>query len=190
MPVSPVGSGVQGSPSASPWLREEQGRNMESVFYITAMSPTPRASPQARSLSLHRVFFRAGALAQLEDQRDEKTTDTISKFQAHCRGYIARQNLKKIKVQELAIRCIQRNVKIYMAVRNWPWFRLVTKVLPLLNVHRTEDELKEKLSSVPFLKVEWVRHPFFSSPQPESNSKKEAVFVLLQEEKFQPIRVM
>ncbi|XP_078599042.1 unconventional myosin-XVIIIa-like isoform X5 [Branchiostoma floridae x Branchiostoma japonicum] len=104
-------------------------------------------------MGLSQVFFRAGALAQLEDQRDEKTTDTISKFQAHCRGYIARQNLKKIKVQELAIRCIQRNVKIYMAVRNWPWFRLVTKVLPLLNVHRTEDELKEKLVEVDQLKA-------------------------------------
>ena len=31
-----------------------------------------------------------------------------------------------------------------MAVQNWNWWRLYTKVLPLLDVHRTEEELKSK----------------------------------------------
>ena len=31
-----------------------------------------------------------------------------------------------------------------MAVQNWTWWKLYTKVLPLLDVHRTEEELKSK----------------------------------------------
>lgn len=29
-----------------------------------------------------------------------------------------------------------------MAVRDWPWWRLLVRVTPLLNVHRTEEQLK------------------------------------------------
>lgn len=31
-----------------------------------------------------------------------------------------------------------------MSVREWPWWRLYVKVAPLLNVHRTEDQLKAR----------------------------------------------
>lgn len=44
--------------------------------------------------------------------------------------------------QELAVRCIQRNVRAFMQVRDWPWWRLLVRVTPLLNVHRTEEQLK------------------------------------------------
>lgn len=40
------------------------------------------------------------------------------------------------------MRCIQRNVKAFLAVRDWPWWRLLVRVAPLLNVHRTEEQLK------------------------------------------------
>jgi hypothetical protein len=39
-----------------------------------------------------------------------------------------------------------------MSVRDWPWWRLLVRVTPLLNVHRTEEELKIKtVSNVIFL---------------------------------------
>jgi len=44
----------------------------------------------------------------------------------------------------LAVRCIQRNVRKFMVVRDWPWWRLLVRVTPLLNVHRTEEELRTK----------------------------------------------
>merc|ERR1712002_182690 len=43
-----------------------------------------------------------------------------------------------------AIRVIQRNGRSYMKLRNWQWWRLFTKVKPLLNVTRQEDELRDK----------------------------------------------
>ena len=44
----------------------------------------------------------------------------------------------------MAIRCIQRNVRKLQAVRAWPWWRLMLRLSPLLNVHRTEEELKAR----------------------------------------------
>ncbi|XP_074642928.1 unconventional myosin-XVIIIa-like isoform X2 [Tubulanus polymorphus] len=95
-------------------------------------------------LGLSQIFFRSGGLAQLEDAREEKLSGTIQRFQAYCRGYLARQYLSKLKLQHLAVSCIQRNVRKFMAIRTWTWWRLYTKVQPLLDVHRTEEELKNK----------------------------------------------
>lgn len=47
------------------------------------------------------VFFRAGTLSMLEEQRDVQTRRNISLFQAACRGYLARQAFKKRKVGRL-----------------------------------------------------------------------------------------
>ncbi|KDR16277.1 Myosin-XVIIIa, partial [Zootermopsis nevadensis] len=95
-------------------------------------------------VGLSQIFFRSGVLAQLEAQRDERLTDNVVRLQARCRGYLARRKLNKLKIQDLAVRCIQRNVRKFMSVRDWPWWRLLVRVTPLLNVHRTEEELRIK----------------------------------------------
>lgn len=102
---------------------------------------------------LSQIFFRTDALLQLEEQRDERLHGTIIHFQAFCRGYLARKKLAKLKVQDVAIRCVQRNVRKFMAIRSWPWWRLLVKVLPLLNVHRMEEELRTKSDELENLKV-------------------------------------
>ena len=56
-------------------------------------------------------------------------------------------------IQELAVRCIQRNVRAFMQVRDWPWWRLLVRVTPLLNVHRTEEQLKIANDELTMLKV-------------------------------------
>jgi len=103
-------------------------------------------------LGLSNIFFRAGILAQLEDTRDDKLSHTITDFQALCRGYMARKEVKKLQFQRAAITCLQRNVRKFLLVRNWSWWRLYTKVLPLLDVHRTEQELKTKTDELGGLK--------------------------------------
>lgn len=92
-----------------------------------------------------KIFFRAGVLAHLEEDRDLKLTEIITVFQAYCRGNIARRQYNK-RVQQLsAIRVIQRNCLSYLKLRNWQWWRLFTKVKPLLNVTRTDEALREAL---------------------------------------------
>ena len=87
-------------------------------------------------------------MTQLESQRDEKLAGMVVNLQAHCRGFLARRKLSQRKLQDLAVRCIQRNVRKFMLVRDWPWWRLLVRVTPLLNVHRTEEELKLKAVSL------------------------------------------
>lgn len=48
----------------------------------------------------------------------------------------------------MAVLCIQRNVRKFLSVRDWPWWRLLVRVMPMLNVHRTEEELKIKKVSI------------------------------------------
>ena len=43
-----------------------------------------------------------------------------------------------------AIRIIQRNCAAYLKLRNWQWWRLFTKVKPLLQVTNTEDKINKK----------------------------------------------
>ncbi|XP_041839151.1 LOW QUALITY PROTEIN: myosin-9-like [Melanotaenia boesemani] len=91
-----------------------------------------------------KVFFRAGVLAHLEEERDMKITDVIINFQALCRGHVARKAFAKRQQQLTAMKVIQRNCAAYLKLRNWQWWRLFTKVKPLLQVTRQEEEMLAK----------------------------------------------
>merc|ERR1719295_1581144 len=91
-----------------------------------------------------KIFFRAGVLAHLEEERDLRITDLVVKFQAYCRGLLARRNHQK-RVQQLnAIRILQRNCAAYLKLRNWQWWRLYTKVKPLLQVTKNDEKVLQK----------------------------------------------
>merc|ERR1719422_1555669 len=91
-----------------------------------------------------KIFFRAGVLAHLEEERDLRITDLVVKFQAYCRGQLARRNYQK-RVQQLnAIRILQRNCAAYLKLRNWQWWRLYTKVKPLLQVTKNDEKVMQK----------------------------------------------
>uniref|UniRef100_A0A674CHS7 Myosin XVIIIA n=1 Tax=Salmo trutta TaxID=8032 RepID=A0A674CHS7_SALTR len=103
-------------------------------------------------MGLSRVFFRAGTLAKLEEQRDVQTRRNITMFQAACRGYLARQAFKKRKIQDLAIRCIQKNIKKNKGVKGWPWWKVFTTVRPLIEVQLTEEQIRGKDEEIQQLK--------------------------------------
>lgn len=100
--------------------------------------------PNLYRIGQSKIFLRAGVLASLEEERDIKMTDLIVHFQAFCRGMIARKNYQK-RIQQLnAIKIIQRNCAAYLKLRNWQWWRLYTKVKPLLQVTKQEEKLSQK----------------------------------------------
>ncbi|XP_070983768.1 unconventional myosin-XVIIIa-like isoform X7 [Oncorhynchus clarkii lewisi] len=103
-------------------------------------------------MGLSRVFFRAGTLAKLEEQRDVQTRRNITMFQASCRGYLARQAFKKRKIQDLAIRCIQKNIKKNKGVKGWAWWKVFTTVRPLIEVQLTEEQIRGKDEEIQQLK--------------------------------------
>ncbi|XP_036929316.1 myosin-10 isoform X5 [Acanthopagrus latus] len=95
-----------------------------------------------------KVFFRAGVLAHLEEERDLKITDTIIRFQSVSRGYLARKAFMKKQQQLSALRVMQRNCAAYLKLRNWQWWRLFTKVKPLLQVTRQDEEIQVRESQL------------------------------------------
>ncbi|MED6235047.1 Myosin-9 [Ataeniobius toweri] len=100
--------------------------------------------PNLFRIGQSKVFFRAGVLAHLEEERDMKITDIIISFQAWCRGYVARKAFAKRQQQLTAMKVLQRNCAAYLKLRNWQWWRLFTKVKPLLQVSRQEEEMQAK----------------------------------------------
>ncbi|XP_071814325.1 uncharacterized protein [Apostichopus japonicus] len=119
--------------------------------------------PNLYRIGQSKIFFRAGVLAHLEEERDLKLTDIIVRFQAHCRGVLARRLFQKRMQQLSAIRIIQRNCLAYLKLRNWQWWRLFTKVKPLLQVtrqdevlHLKEDELRKVAEKLEKSEVEYT----------------------------------
>ncbi|XP_072259644.1 myosin-10 isoform X1 [Pyxicephalus adspersus] len=100
--------------------------------------------PNLFRIGQSKIFFRAGVLAHLEEERDLKITDIIIYFQAVCRGYLARKAFAKKQQQLSALKVLQRNCAAYLKLRHWQWWRLFTKVKPLLQVTRQEEELLAK----------------------------------------------
>ncbi|KAK9539979.1 hypothetical protein VZT92_002457 [Zoarces viviparus] len=133
-----------------------------------------------------KVFFRAGVLAHLEEERDIKVTDVIISFQAFCRGYVARKAFTKRQQQLTAMRVIQRNCVAYLKLRNWQWWRLFTKVKPLLQVTRQEEEMlakEEELDKVRERQEQAQQQlQEFESKQQQLNAEKLALQEQLQAE--------
>ncbi|XP_040297569.1 myosin-11 isoform X3 [Bufo bufo] len=100
--------------------------------------------PNLYRVGQSKIFFRTGVLAHLEEERDLKITDIIIAFQAQSRGYLARKAFAKRQQQLTAMKVIQRNCAAYLKLRNWQWWRLFTKVKPLLQVTRQEEEMQAK----------------------------------------------
>ncbi|XP_062304055.1 myosin-11-like isoform X3 [Osmerus eperlanus] len=100
--------------------------------------------PNLYRIGQSKIFFRTGVLAQLEEERDLKITVVIIAFQSQARGFLARKAFAKRQQQLTAMKVIQRNCAAYLKLRNWQWWRLFTKVKPLLQVTRQEEEMGMK----------------------------------------------
>ncbi|KAM5235931.1 myosin-14 isoform 2-T2 [Ctenodactylus gundi] len=100
--------------------------------------------PNLYRVGQSKIFFRAGVLAQLEEERDLKVTDIIVSFQAAARGYLARRAFQRRQQQQSALRVMQRNCAAYLKLRHWQWWRLFTKVKPLLQVTRQDEVLQAR----------------------------------------------
>ncbi|NXP06672.1 MY18A protein, partial [Thinocorus orbignyianus] len=139
----------------APHLTKKHGRNYIVVDEKRAVEELLESLELEKSsyhMGLSRVFFRAGSLARLEEQRDAQTSRNITLFQAACRGFLARQQFKKRKIQDLAIRCVQKNIKKNKGVKDWPWWKLFTTVRPLIEVQLTEEQIRGKDEEIQQLK--------------------------------------
>lgn len=104
-------------------------------------------------VGLTKVFFRAGVLAELEEQRDSLIGDIMSRFQAIARGSNQRRVANKRLYRAEATRIIQHNFQIYIDLCNNPWWMLLIRMRPLLGTSRTSAEVKKRDETIEKLEL-------------------------------------
>ena len=118
-----------------------------------------------------KIFFKAGVLGQLEDMRDIAVSNIISMLQANVRMYAMKKKYKLMIEEIIAKSILQRNIKKYLSLRNWPWWKLYTKVKPLLSVARQEEEIKAREEEFDRLKIAFDREEKVRKETEESSIK-------------------
>ncbi|XP_062339963.1 unconventional myosin-XVIIIb-like isoform X1 [Osmerus eperlanus] len=103
-------------------------------------------------LGASRVFMKRGVLRYLEQLRDQLVSGWLIHLQAACMGHQARQRYRKLKVQQMALRCVQRNVRALRGVAKWSWWRLFCRVRPLLDVNMDDERLRAKEDEISALR--------------------------------------
>ena len=89
-----------------------------------------------------KVFFRAGALAGLEEARDEIVLKLVRWMQGVVFGIFKRRSYQKRADQRELIKVVQQNFRKFMTLRNWGWFILIQKTKPLIGQVDIEAELR------------------------------------------------
>jgi len=89
-----------------------------------------------------KVFFRAGALAALEEKRDDIVTALIRFMQGMFYGNKGRARYQKKTNQRNMIMVIQRQFRKYIKNRNWGWFVIIRKTKPMIGMPNPEEELR------------------------------------------------
>merc|ERR1711881_772931 len=89
-----------------------------------------------------KVFFRAGALAGLEEVRDTIVLKLVGFMQGQCYGYIKRKVYNVKNDQRELMKVIQRNFRKFQTLRSWGWFIIIQKTRPLIGQINLEEELR------------------------------------------------
>jgi len=95
-------------------------------------------------VGLTKVFFRAGVLAELEEQRDTLVRKIVTTFQSIARGYLQRKIASKRLYRAEATMIIQRNLQVYLDLCESPWWKLFMKMKPLLGATHSSSEVKKR----------------------------------------------
>merc|ERR1711997_149772 len=113
--------------------------NKVAVYALMDKIQFPRAKFQ---LGHTKVFFRAGALAGLEEARDDIVLKLVRWLQGQCFGHIRRTVYQQKADQRDLMKVIQRNFKKYQSLRNWGWFIIIQKTRPLIGQINLEEQLR------------------------------------------------
>ncbi|KAM5191668.1 unconventional myosin-XVIIIb [Mantella aurantiaca] len=101
---------------------------------------------EKKSIAMGRsqVFMKAGVLSRLEKQREKMISQNMILFQAACRGFLCRQLFKKLKIQMVALKCIQKNFRKFYCIRDWLWWQIMCHIRPSLTVNVDEAKFRAK----------------------------------------------
>merc|ERR1719260_736699 len=88
------------------------------------------------------VFFRAGALAGLEEARDMLVIKWIRFMQGEVFKRIRGRVYAQKRDQRELIKVAQRNFRKFLSMRDWGWFIIIQKTRGLIGLPNPEEELR------------------------------------------------
>merc|ERR1712241_306721 len=112
--------------------------NKEGVYALMDKIEFPR---DRYRLGHTKVFFRAGALAALEEARDGIVLKLVRWMQGECYGIVRRRTYAQKRDQRELMTVIRRNFRKYHQLKNWGWFIIIQKTRPLIGQVNLEQEL-------------------------------------------------
>lgn len=80
--------------------------------------------------------------------RERKVGEIVKVVQAAARGWVERKRFRQAREKSISARIIQDNIRAYLEFKNWPWWKLFSKVRPMLTGKKLDKELKEKESEI------------------------------------------
>jgi myosin heavy chain 9/10/11/14 len=105
-------------------------------------------NPDDYQIGVSKVFFKAGKEAAVEKKREEKISTIIVRIQAAARGYLAQQNYKNLEDRYNAIVMIQNNYRSFQKLSTWPWWNVISKARPLIELWKEQEEKQRLQDSI------------------------------------------
>uniref|UniRef100_A0A914YAS4 Myosin motor domain-containing protein n=1 Tax=Panagrolaimus superbus TaxID=310955 RepID=A0A914YAS4_9BILA len=90
-----------------------------------------------------KVFCRVGLISDLENQRKEHINGTITGVQAYIRWYHEQVVLNEKHEKWNALVTIQKNVKAFCKLADWPWFKIWGNVRQVIPMNREKERIVE-----------------------------------------------
>jgi myosin heavy chain 6/7 len=106
------------------------------------LDATPNFAAEKYRTGNTKVFFRAGALAALEEERDNLVTALLRLLQGQMYARMGNARYAKKSGQRNMIMVIQRQFRKYSKNRDWGWFTIINKTKPLIGLSNPEEELR------------------------------------------------
>ena len=102
-----------------------------------------KLDPESYRVGLTKVLFKAGVLGTLEEYRDAQVAKILRLMQSQMRRYLVKKNIKKMLDERVGLNVLQRNVKAYVSLKGWSWWKLYTNMKPLMqNSQKEVNNLK------------------------------------------------
>merc|ERR1719189_322295 len=121
---------------------KEIASSSDNKVSVRALMAKVEFPPAKFQLGHTKVFFRAGALAALEEARDGVVLKLVRWMQGQCYGHIRRVAYQKKYDQRELMKVCQRNFRKYQGLRDWGWFIIIQKTKALIGRVDLEAELK------------------------------------------------
>lgn len=105
-------------------------------------------NPQKFQIGRTKVFFKAGTLGLLEEQRDIRLSEIVTKIQASCLCLIARRKVLQRQNQDKIIRTIQRNARIYIDMMQSRLWKVYHRRKELIYTYGEENVVNKRIDDL------------------------------------------